>query len=81
MFEELTQNENIKAKYRTFIELYYVQGVRSPLQAKQYGISERTYYRRKKEVHYIIQDNWQKSSTEPLQNQQEKITRVIATFI
>ena len=81
MFEEIINNDAIKAKHRTFIQLYYIEGVRSSQQAKEYGIPERTYYRRIKEVHYIIQQNWQQNSQEPLQSQKEKIDRVIVTFI
>jgi len=81
MFENLLNNESIKAKHRTFIELYYIQWVRSPQQAKEYGIPERTYYRRKKEVHYIIQQNWHENNKEHLQSAKEKLDRVIVTFI
>lgn len=81
MFDKLVIDEWIKVKHRTFIDLYYIQWVRSPQQAKEYGISERTYYRRKKEVHFIIQENWQKNSRQDLQNHNQLVNRVIATFI
>lgn len=81
IIDDLIADESIPEKYRTFIELVYLKRACTYEKIKQYWISERTYYRRRDEIHVIIKEKWQEKEEHYLKKWKEDVKKHYNRFI
>lgn len=77
--DDLLQSHEITQKHKDFIQIFYFERVTDVVKAKERWYSERTFYRRKREVHTIIEKKWQESKELYLQPEPKK-NRVLIKF-